>query len=187
MKKVAEFASAKFGFAVSSGSSAIILALKCLGVGPGDGVILPTYVCRSVLEAVYTVGGVPELCDVNEFGVMDVNTISRAISKKTKTIIAVHIFANPCNIDELRVFGLPIIEDACQALGLKTPNGNAGSRGDIGILSFHATKCITTGEGGMLLTNDPGIAGVVKKLILGVEIPQAVFSHNSMICKLHWA
>ena len=141
-----------------------------------DAVVLPTYVCRSVLEAFYSVGGIPQLCDVNKYGVIETNTVSNVISIKTKAIIAVHTFGNPCDIAALRTFGIPIIEDACQAFGLKSSDKIAGSDGDVGILSFHATKCITTGEGGMLLTNDSMIGDTAKSLLLGGASPKARFT-----------
>ncbi len=145
---------AKYGILQATGTTALVQALKALGIGRGDNVVIPTYVCRSVLDSVEFLGANPKICDVNLNGVLDADTVSSVIDDNTKAIIAVHIFGHFCDISSLRVFSVPIIEDACQAFGLKNKGIFAGNMGDIGILSFNATKCITTAEGGMLLTNN---------------------------------
>lgn len=170
---VAKYLNARYAIAQGSGASAIILALKCLKIEKNDEVIIPTYVCRSVYESVLSVGANPIICDVNSQGVLDENSISSRITSKTKAIIAVHTFGYPCNISKIRNFGVPIIEDACQAFGMKLQhesNSSAATVGDIGILSFHATKCLTTGEGGMLITNSEKYYSEAKKLVHGSHV-----------------
>lgn len=167
---VAKYLKARYAIAQGSGTSAIILALKCLKVEKNDEVIIPTYVCRSVYESVLSVGAKPIICDVNAHRVLDTDSISGNITNKTKAIIAVHTFGYPCDIRDLKSFGVPIIEDACQAFGLKLQyesNISAATVGEIGILSFHATKCLTTGEGGMFITNSDEYYSEAKKLVLG--------------------
>ena len=152
---ISDYLGVRHTVAQSCGTAALILGLRTLEITQGDEVILPTYVCRSVLEAVLTVGASPVPCEVNDRGVITADTVAPNITGKTKAIIAAHIFGNPCSIERLKIFGVPVIDDACQALGLSLDGKMAGSLGDIGIVSFHATKCLTTGEGGMLVTNNP--------------------------------
>jgi len=163
-KLVAEFESRVAGFiggvsslSATSGTAAIKAALIGIGIGRGDEVLLPSYVCSDVLSAIESVGARPILSDVNNFGVLDYQTVSRSITSLTQAIIAVHTFGNPCNIQELREFGVPIVEDATQAFGFKIHGMTAGQLGDVGVYSFNATKCLTTGEGGMLVTKNEAL------------------------------
>jgi UDP-4-amino-4-deoxy-L-arabinose-oxoglutarate aminotransferase len=149
---VASWTGASGGIAFTSGTAALIVALKTLGIGVGDEVALPTYVCWSVLAAITAVGASPRLCDVDEHGVLTVQTVQAACTSRTRAIVAVHVFGHPCDIASLNQLGLPVIEDACQSFGLKINGSPAGSIGDFGVFSFHATKCLTTGEGGMLIS-----------------------------------
>lgn len=135
----------------SSGTAALYEALLLLGIPKGASVVLPTYVCRNVADAVRRAELRPVLVDVNESGVITADTVSKFFDSNVGAIIAVHLFGNPCDIDGLRQFRVPIIEDACQALGLKVGQRFAGTLGDVGTLSFQATKQITTGEGGMVV------------------------------------
>lgn len=151
---VQKYIGVDYAIAQASGTAALILGLKALDIAKGDEVILPTYVCRSVLEAVLSVGASAVLCDVDETCVMTAKTVEPLITERTKAIIAVHIFGHPCDLFQLKSLGIPIIEDACQSLGLLVDGVMAGAAGDIGILSFHATKCLASGEGGMLVTKD---------------------------------
>lgn len=161
------FTGSYMSIALSSGTSAIVLALNILAIGSGDHVVLPTYVCRNVLDAVISTGAKPILCDVNEEGVIDVHTVSSKITSKTKAIIAVHIFGRYCDIEPLKQFGVYLIEDACQAFGVQKNGALAGVSGDIGIFSFHATKCFTTGEGGMLITSSESMVGKIRSYLGG--------------------
>jgi perosamine synthetase len=153
--------------AQASGTAALVLALNAIGMSHDDEVIIPTYVCRSVLDAVLTAGAIPVLCDVDEYGVVTAETVAPHVSKRTRAIIAVHIFGHPCDVMGLRSFGVPIVEDACQAMGMLVGRRMAGSLGDVGVLSFHATKCLTTGEGGMLVTSSETIGARAKELAAG--------------------
>jgi perosamine synthetase len=140
---------------VNSGSKAILLALQIMQIGKGDEVILPTYLCHSVFEAVIQSGASPVLCDVSDNWNVDIIDIEKVFSSKTKCIIIVHTMGIAVDIDKFKCFGVPIIEDCCQALGAKNSKGeHVGILGDFSIFSFHAIKCITTGEGGMLCINN---------------------------------
>ena len=169
--KIKQYLGIDHAVAQASGTAALILALKTLDIAKGDEVILPTYVCQSVMEAVFSVGATARLCDVNEKGVITKDTVRPLINKNTKAIIAVHIFGHPCDIAKLQKFQVPIIEDACQAFGLVVNGKIAGTIGEIGILSFHATKCLTTGEGGMLVTNSDRAEACARRLAEGAETP----------------
>ena len=162
---VANYLGAAGGIACTSGTTALILALKTLGISTGDEVVLPSYVCWNVFSAVTAVGAAPRLCDVNDNGVATVQTIRAVLSPQTRAIIGVHIFGHPCDIDSLASLGLPVVEDACQAFGLEIESRLAGTLGDIGVLSFHATKCLTTGEGGMLVTRNARFLDRARELV----------------------
>lgn len=151
--------------ACTSGTAALGLALKVLNIGTGDEVILPTYVCWSVVAAIMATGATPRFCDVNEQGVITFQTVSGQINSRSRAILAVHIFGHPCDIISLGNLGLPVIEDACQAFGLEIGSVPAGALGTFGILSFHATKCMTTGEGGMLVSGDPDLMKHARTLV----------------------
>lgn len=138
----------------NSGTAALVNALILLDIEADDEIILPSYVCHSVVDAVLSVGAIPVICDVDENWVMTKETVVPHISKKTKAIIIVHIFGIAANIEDFKEFGITLIEDCCQSFGAKYDNVMVGSKGDMSILSFHATKCLTTGEGGALVINN---------------------------------
>jgi perosamine synthetase len=132
----------------ASGTGGLTLALHALGVGSGDEVIVPTYVCRSVLEAVRMAGATAVLCDVGDDWMMHPDAVERVRSARTRALIAVSIFGLACDHEALARCGLPIIDDRCQAFGLPRP---ASALVRYSVCSFHATKCLTTGEGGAVL------------------------------------
>ncbi len=152
------------GLATSSGTSALFLALKASDVGAGDEVIIPTYVCRSVWDAVSDTGARPVLCDIGDDWCMNIDTIKPHITARTKAIIVVHTFGIMADIEPIFDLGIPVIEDCCQALGARNKGKMAGTFGTACVLSFHATKLLTTGEGGMVLTNDAELLKKLKKL-----------------------
>lgn len=168
---VCNYLGVRYAVTQSSGTAALVLALRTLDIGHNDEVILPTYVCRSVLEAVLSVGARPVLCDVDDTGVVTTVTIDPHITSKTKAIIAVHIFGHPCNLEGLKQMGIPVIGDACQAFGLNINGLMSEAFGDIGILSFHATKCLTSGEGGMLVTCNKAWGERARQLAEGSTSP----------------
>jgi perosamine synthetase len=159
--KVAEFeaALARFlgrrgGVATSSGTSALHLALLVLDVGPGDEVLLPSYTCVALLHAVRHVGATPVLVDsaADEYG-MCPQEVRRRVTDRTRAVIVPHLFGMPADLDVLKELGIPVIEDCAQTLGTQCRGRPVGSMGTITVCSFYATKVITTGEGGMLLSD----------------------------------
>ena len=146
------------GVATSSGTTALHLALLALGVGQGDEVLLPSYVCSAPLHAVYHSGATPVLVDVDpETGNMDPDDLKRRLTPRSKAIIVVHLFGLPASLSEIVGLGLPVIEDCAQALGAELGREKIGTLGNVAICSFYATKIIATGEGGMLLSNEAAI------------------------------
>lgn len=146
------------GVATSSGTAALHLALLALGVGPGDEVLLPAYVCSAPLLAVSHAGAVPVLVDVEPAsGNMDPLDLKKRLTRRSKAIVVVHLFGMPAAVKEFLAPGLPVIEDCAQALGACQQEGHVGTFGDLAVCSFYATKLITTGEGGMLLGRDQSL------------------------------
>lgn len=155
--KLAAYLNKKYALFTGNGTQAQMLILQALGIGTGDEVILPTYVCDKVLKGILAVGATPVLCDVNVEGIMDFNTISAKISDKTKAIILVHIFGINAWSAQLKSLNIPIVEDICQSLGSINPEDRTGIHTDFAFTSFHGTKSLAAGEGGMLFVNDDAI------------------------------
>jgi len=153
--RVAKFVGVKHAVACSSGTSALHLALYGLGVKRGDEVIIPSYVCSSPYFATLYTGATPIIVDIDitDFNIC-AETVREHVSLKTKAIIVPHMFGNPAELNELLMFDIPIIEDCAQSLGAEYKGQQVGSFGDLSIASFYATKMMTTGEGGMVLTNN---------------------------------
>ena len=159
----------KHAVAVSSGSAALELAVHALGVNKGDEVILPTFTIISCVAPLIRIGAIPVLVDAHPLTWnIDVDQIEQKITSKTKAIMAVHIYGLPVDMDPLislaKKHGLMIIEDAAEAHGLLYKDKICGSFGDVSTFSFYPNKLITTGEGGMVLTDDDRIAEKCKSL-----------------------
>ncbi|MBS0150356.1 MAG: DegT/DnrJ/EryC1/StrS aminotransferase family protein [Nitrospira sp.] len=159
--KLAEWVAAVDGVATGSGSAALVLALKALGVGAGDEVILPSYICRSVLEAVITVKGVPVLCDVGKEWVMTAESVVCRLTSKTKAIIAAHMYGVFADIKSIAELGIPVIEDCAQAV---EDCRQRPVHGEVAIFSFHPTKCLTSAEGGLVVSSDLGMAEKMREI-----------------------
>lgn len=166
-KEFEEAFSSKFGvqnsIAVNSGTSALFLALKALGIGEGDEVIVPAFGFIAIANAVKHTGATPVFVDV-EYDTFNIDPLLIIPTPKTKAIIAVHTYGLPCDMDKLMAFGIPVIEDAAEAHGAIYKGKMVGSIGDIGCFSFFANKTITTGEGGMVMTNNPVYAKEIRLL-----------------------
>ena len=149
----------KHAIATSSCTGALHMGLSALGIGPGDEVILADINWIASAAPITYLGARPVLVDVlPDTWCIDPEKAEAAITPRTKAIIAVHIYGNLCDMDRLRVIGtkhnVAIVEDAAEAIGSKWGQQRAGSAGSFGTFSFHGTKTITTGEGGMFVTND---------------------------------
>ncbi len=154
----AAYCGMRYGIAVSNGSVALQVAVGCLGLEPGDEVIMPSFTIVSCATAVTYNGGMPVLVDSDpETWCMDVSQIEARITPRTRAIMPVHIYGHPVDMDPVlalaRKHGLAVIEDAAEAHGAEYKGRRCGGLGDISCFSFYANKIITTGEGGMVLTN----------------------------------
>jgi perosamine synthetase len=146
--------------AVGSGLAALRLALKSLGVGGGDEVVVPAYSCVALANAVLALGAAPVAADVED-GAWNLAPAAAAAARtpRTRAIVAVNTFGAPADCLRLGGLGLPVIEDCAHGFGLRVGDGVLGARGDLAVLSLHATKLLGAGEGGAILTDQPGPAG----------------------------
>lgn len=159
----AQYCGVKYGVACSSGTTAIHLALEALGIGLGDEVLVPDYTLIADSNMVILAGAKPVFVDVDPgHWCIDIEDAKRKITPRTKAIICVHMYGHPCDMDTItslaRERGLAVIEDAAQAHGTGYKGQKAGGLADIACFSFYATKTLTTGEGGMVLTDSAELA-----------------------------
>jgi perosamine synthetase len=157
------YCGARYGVAVSSGTAALHLALAVLGLGRGDEVIVPALSHIAAANAVTQVGAAPVLvdCDRSTWN-LDPQQLAARISRRTKAIVVVHLYGHPADMDAVLEIasehGLYVIEDAAESHGAEYKGRRTGSLGHLACFSFYANKIVTTGEGGMIVTRDPGIA-----------------------------
>jgi perosamine synthetase len=168
-EKWSGFTGATHSIAVTSCTSALHLSLVALGFGPGDEAIVPAFTWISTANVVEHLGGKVVFCDVNlETFNLDVDQIESKITARTKAIIPVHLFGLSADMDPIVEFGkkhnLWIVEDAACGFGSKYKGTHVGAIGDTGCFSFHPRKAITTGEGGMVTTNDGSLADKIRRL-----------------------
>jgi len=154
-KKLAVYQNSKGAVATNSGTSALHLALLALNIKRGDEVIIPSYVCTALMNSVHYTGAKVKIVDVeyDDFNI-SVSDVKKVLSKKTKAIIVPHMFGLPANLKSLLRLGVPIIEDCAQSIGAKFQKRRVGTFGTLSIFSFYATKMLTTGEGGVIVTNN---------------------------------
>lgn len=157
-RNFSKYCGVKYGVATSNGTVALHLALVALGIGAGDEVIVPDVTFAATINAVLYTGATPVIVDVEEDGwCIDPDEIEKAITSKTKAIIPVHIYGQPCDMDRIckiaTEYNLKIVEDCAEAHGAEFDGKKVGAFGDIACFSFFGNKVITTGEGGMCITN----------------------------------
>lgn len=158
-KQFAQYVSINNATTVCNGTVALHLALIVLGIGPGDEIIVPTLTYIASVNAISYTGATPVFVDsLPDTWQMDPEDIRRKITQKTKAILAVHLYGHPCNMDDIvsiaRENSFFLIEDCAEAFGTLYKNKHVGTFGDIATFSFYGNKTITTGEGGMIITND---------------------------------
>lgn len=166
---LAKFVGTKYAVGVNSGTDALKVSYKALGLKQGDEVITVSHVFISPIEEIVHLGGVPVLIDVGEDGLMDVSLIEKAITKKTVGIVPVHLSGKVCDMDAImrvaKKYKLWVAEDACQALGAYWKKKKAGSIGDTGCFSFIAPKTLGVGgDGGAVVTNNKKLYEHIKLL-----------------------
>jgi dTDP-4-amino-4,6-dideoxygalactose transaminase len=165
-RALAAFIGLPHAAAASSGTAALYLALRALGVGGGDEVAIPAYVCTALLHAVMMTGAEPALADTGGDGVhMDAGAVRRALSARTKAVVFPHLFGAACDIGDIVALGVPVIEDCAMSLGAERCGVKAGNLGSAAAMfSFYATKVIAAGEGGMVLSSDRALVERVRDL-----------------------
>jgi perosamine synthetase len=190
----AAYCGMKYGVAVNNGTSALEVAVETLGLQPGDEVIMPSFTIISCALAVIRNGGVPVLvdCDPVTFG-LDASQVESRITPRTRAIMPVHIYGHPVDIDPVLALAkkhhLTVIEDAAEVHGAEYHMGRGGTApqwrrcgglGDISTFSFYANKLVTTGEGGMALTNDAASADRMRRQRNLCFRPERRFYHTEL-------
>ncbi len=151
--------------AVSSGTAALHLALVSLGVGEGDEVIIPGYVCSALLQAVRHARATPVIADIDpETFNISPQDAGKRLTRKTRAIIVPHMFGLSADLSGIISLGVPVIEDCAQSLGSRYQGAYTGSAGLLSVFSFYATKMIATGEGGMVLSSRADLIGKIRDL-----------------------
>ena len=154
--------------AVSSGTAALHVALLALDIGPGDEVLVPAYTFPATANVVALCGAIPRLVDVDPHTMnLDLAQTSRAVWRRTRAVLAVHLFGRPLDWEGLEAVvpeGVALVEDAAGALGARSKGRPCGGLGRIGCLSFHPRKIVTTGEGGAVTTNEEELALAARRL-----------------------
>jgi perosamine synthetase len=164
-----EYLGSRFGIATCNGTASLHLALAALGIGPGDEVIVPTLTYVASVNAITYTGATPVFVDSEpEYWNLDPQLIERLITDRTKAIEVVHLYGHPVDMDPVMALaqehGLAVIEDAAEAHGAQYRGRKVGSFGDVASFSFFGNKVVTTGEGGMVVTDDEGLANVCRHL-----------------------
>ncbi|MCJ7833273.1 MAG: DegT/DnrJ/EryC1/StrS family aminotransferase [Deltaproteobacteria bacterium] len=191
-EKFARYCGVKYGISTTSGTTALHLALAAIGVGPGDEVLIPTFTMAATAFAVCYCGATPVFVDSDSetfnIDLERVSTYLRSQEKrgkiKAKAILPVHMYGHPVDMDPLLDisdrFSLTVIEDAAEAHGAEYKGKRCGGFGAFGCFSFYANKIITTGEGGMVVTNDPRLADKARRLKDLAHSPGKRFLHTDV-------
>ncbi len=164
-KKLASYIGVNHAAAVSSGTAALHLSLLSLGIGKGSEVIIPSYVCTALLNAINYAGATPVLADIDPdtFNISP-QEVAKAVGKRTGAVIVPHMFGLPARMDAILSLGIPVIEDCAQSVGARIGEKYAGSLGIMSVFSLYATKMLCAGEGGLILSDDPGLIERAKDL-----------------------
>jgi dTDP-3-amino-3,4,6-trideoxy-alpha-D-glucose transaminase len=165
-REFAGYLGARHCIGVANGTDAITLALRALGVEQGDEVVLPSFTFYATAEAAVNAGATPVFCDVDpDTFCVTRETVERAITPRTKAIVAVHLFGNVAPVPDLMELGVPVLEDSAQAAGATLDGRKAGSLGSAATYSFFPSKNLyCLGDGGAVITNDDEVAERVKRL-----------------------
>jgi dTDP-3-amino-3,4,6-trideoxy-alpha-D-glucose transaminase len=164
--ELADYVGVAHAVGVANGTDALTIAARALGVEAGDEVVLPAFTFYATAEAIASIGARPVFCDVDrDTRNITSETVAAALTPRTKAIVAVDLFGNPAPLPALRELGLPVIEDAAQALGARLGARRAGGLGDLGTLSFYPSKNLGCfGDGGAILTDSDELAQLARSL-----------------------
>ncbi len=184
-KRFAEFLGVKHAITTTSGTTALHLALLALGIGQGDEVIVPDFTMIGSVCAVLYTGAKPVFVDAEpDTYNIDVPLIEAKITKKTKAIMPVHIYGHSCDMDPLlalaKKYGIRVIEDAAEAHGATYKGRMCGAMGHINAFSFYGNKIVTTGEGGMVTTDDDTLAAAAREFKDLAHSPKKRFWHEKL-------
>jgi dTDP-3-amino-3,4,6-trideoxy-alpha-D-glucose transaminase len=190
--ELADYLGARHAIGVGNGTDAITLALRALGVGPGDEVVVPSFTFYASAEAIPLTGARPVFCDVDpETFCVTAETVKAAITPRTKAVIVVHLFGNIAPVAEIEALGVPVLEDAAQAIGSRSPAGRAGALGTVATLSFFPSKNLGAfGDGGAVVTSDDEVAERVRMLRFHGSRDKTTFEmvgHNSRLDEMQAA
>jgi dTDP-4-amino-4,6-dideoxygalactose transaminase len=188
----AEFAAyvgAPHAVGVANGTDAIVLALRALGVGPGDEVVVPSFTFYASAEAIALTGARPVFCDVDPATYcVTTETVKAALTPQTKAALVVHLFGNVAPVAEIEALGVPVVEDAAQAAGTRTDRGRPGALGTLATFSFYPSKNLPAfGDGGAVTTRDEALAERVRMLRFHGSRDKQSFElvgHNSRLDEL---
>ncbi len=164
--ELAQWLGARHVIGVANGTEALTIALRALGVGPGDEVIVPSFTFYASAEAIPPTGATPVFCDIDpQTFLMTPDAVRAVMTPRTKAVIAVHLFGNVAPVREIEALGVPVVEDAAQAAGSVGPDGRPGAIGSIATFSFYPSKNLGCfGDGGAITTGDDAIADSVRTL-----------------------
>jgi len=156
---------AKYAVSTNSGTAALHLVLLAMGIGEQDEVVIPSYVCTALLNAVKYVGATPVLAEIDpENYNLDPDNVKRRLTKRTKAVIVPHLFGLAADMEGLLALNVPIIEDCAQAIGSTYRQKYVGTFGEAAIFSFYATKVMTTAEGGMVASGSKDLMDRIRDL-----------------------
>lgn len=178
-QEFASYCGAAHAIGVANGTDALTIALRAMGVGPGDEVVVPSFTFYASAEAIPPTGARPVFCDVdpNTYCVT-ADTVKAALTPRTKAVIAVHLFGNVAPIADIEALGVPVLEDAAQAAGSLSPQGRPGSLGTAATFSFFPSKNLGCfGDGGAVTTNDEQIAERVRMLRFHGSHDKVIYEH----------
>jgi len=178
-QEFAAYCGAAHAIGVGNGTDALTIALRAMGVGPGDEVIVPSFTFYASAEAIPPIGATPVFCDVDpDTFCITAETVKPLITPKTKAVVAVHLFGNIAPVAEIEALGVPVLEDAAQAAGTTYEGGRVGSLGTAATWSFFPSKNLGAfGDGGAITTNDPEVAERAKMLRFHGSYDKTTFQH----------
>lgn len=188
----AAFCGAEHAIGVANGTDAITIALRAMGVGPGDEVIVPSFTFYASAEAIPPTGARPVFCDVDTHTFcLTAETVRAVLTPQTKAVLAVHLFGNVAPVAEIEALGVPVLEDAAQAAGSLSTSGRPGSLGRAATFSFFPSKNLGAfGDGGMITTSDAEVADRARMLRFHGSYDKVTFEHvgyNSRLDELQAA
>ncbi|HWT22233.1 MAG TPA: DegT/DnrJ/EryC1/StrS family aminotransferase [Solirubrobacteraceae bacterium] len=191
-REFAEYLGTPHAIGVANGTDALVLALRALGIGPGDDVVVPSFTFYASAEAIPLTGARPVFCDVDpETFCVTADTVEAALTPQTRAVIAVHLFGNVAPVADILRLGVPVVEDAAQAAGSRGRGGRAGALGTVGCFSFFPSKNLGGfGDGGLIATADDEIAERVRMLRFHGSRDKQSFElvgHNSRLDELQAA